>query len=107
MTYQPNDADTVLADFGVPVSWTGAPVGVLGIETFGVDAAQLGPVAGGELLAGLGVDHGILSVKPGTLAAVDIDTRLLVNGKPYRLRDRVADGQPSIFDRYLIAPADA
>lgn len=107
MAYQPNDADTVLADFGVPVSWTGAPVGVVGLIDHSLDPVPLGSGgAVGEPLAQLAVGEAVLKVKPGTLAGVALDTRIVVDGKPYRLRDEAPHG-PSLFEWRFLAPADA
>lgn len=93
MTYQPDDADTVLADFGEPVA-------VLdGLSTTGMTMTRL------EVVAHFGVDledrEIMLSVKPGTLGAVETDQKVTVAGKGYRYRG-LFPGPQDLFERHRL-----
>ena len=79
----PGDLDVLVADFGVPVVFAGAPAGLLGIE----DVAGLDVFAVTELPRVSATDRTVL-VKTSALAAFGgIDAALTVDGVAYVARD--------------------
>lgn len=98
MTYQPNDAATVLADFGEAVAVD------LGATTTGMltSREQAQQLYGVEIRGGTHV----LAVIPGSLGGIAIDQRLTVATKPYRYRG-LWDGPQDLFERHQLVGADA
>lgn len=99
MAYRSEDADVILADFGVPVTTSGVPAGVLGLldqEILSKDGAS----------AEHDIARPILSLKPGALGTLTMDQLISVSGVPYRVRGPVP-GPVGLFERYELAESAA
>lgn len=95
--YEPDDADQVLADFGVDVVVADGPI-VLGL----IDSAvQFQAVHGIPVSSG---SH-VVSVKRGALGDLPLETEIDVDGICYSYRGPV-EGAVGIFDRFAVVPAD-
>lgn len=93
--YEPDDADTVLSDFGIDVVVDGQTLKGLLDTKVGFETVHGVPVSEG--------DH-VVSLKRGALGDLPIDTDMKVNGDCYVYRGPV-DGAVGIFDHFAVVRA--
>lgn len=80
------DLDLFLADFGVPVSFDGAPDGLLGIQD--IEGTH---VVGGSTLEGIQVVTAAMKtimLKTTDVTTLNIDDTMTVNGVTYTVKDK-------------------
>ena len=89
------DLDVFLADFCVPVSFAGAPDGLLGIQD--IEGAH---VVGGSTLEGIQVVTAAMKtvmLRTVNVASLNIDDPITVNGIDYQVRDKQEAKPDGVF----------
>lgn len=92
------DLDVFTADFGVPVSFAGAPSGLLGL--FGDEGAHVF----GTMLEPQSGPRFSVWVKTSALGALDIDSPITINGISYLVRDKQEVKPDAAFTELVLLP---